>query len=87
MKKITFAIFLFILTPFVSNAYTTTDQSVTDLGDRTGLFQIEYRFAHGKYDVHMPILAKQSDKKLNSALSYEIRDRHGIQVHGRGLCP
>ena len=72
---------LFLL-PVVSHGYFTTNQSAIDLGDRTGLFLIEYKFGVEDFDLHMPLIAKHEGGVATNFLSYEILDNQDNPVEG-----
>lgn len=72
--------FLFFSLPV--NAYYTTNQEETLLDTDTILFTIEYQFGMKKHDLIMPVLAKHTDTKETTSLSYSIVDEDGAPAKG-----
>ena len=63
MKLYIFAVFTLLLTilvPATSEAYLTTNQTATDLGNKQVLFTVTYKFGFLNREVYMPILAKRN---------------------------
>ncbi len=79
---LTFLIFFFFFLSTPSQAYFTTNQSTRQLENGTNLFLIEYRFGMEKYDVYLPIHAKQGTETKNDAVSFEIYNEKNEVVQG-----
>jgi hypothetical protein len=54
------ALFAFLVVPSISEAYKTTGQTATDLGNGNALFTITYTFGFLNREVYMPILANRN---------------------------
>ncbi len=72
----------FIITGTKAQAYFTTGQEAVRLNDTSVLFSIEYRFGHGKNDIHMPVFAQNTTEGTTTTVSYTILDADGNQVPG-----
>ena len=59
--------------PVTTNAYSTSGQTATDLGNGQALFTVTYKFGFLNRDVYMPILAnrnkKSTEKGTNAGFS------------------
>lgn len=73
--------FLLLATPR-AEAYFTTNQKAVAFDGGSALFLIEYAFGVEKYNVHMPILAQDSNEKSSTQVSYAVFDETGKEVEG-----
>lgn len=53
------ALLAFVCIPSVSEAYFTTEQSVTTINEQTAIYAITYKFGFENREVYMPIFAQR----------------------------
>lgn len=87
----TFKFIFFLLLLFVSflgftqnsHAYFTTAQREVDLGNGTGLFLIDYSFGTEKYEVLLPIIANNANKKATSTVEFSMLNKNNAIATGK----
>lgn len=59
-------------------AYTTTGQTAFTVDGKMGVYVIDFAFGHEKYDVHIPVAAKNTDTTDAHAISYRLLTRENV---------
>ncbi len=70
-------ILFFALVPSLGEAYFTTGSNQFSLDGKIGVFIIDYRFGHEKYDLTMPLHAVRGTTVDTTALTFDVVDESG----------
>lgn len=58
--------------PGITQAYSVTNSSATDLGNGKALFTVTYKFGFLNRELYMPIVTKRGADADNSTVAYEL---------------
>lgn len=77
---------LFVGVGSEASAYFTSDQTASVFTtNTTAIFTIDYSFGRSGQEVFLPVLARNTDEKQDSAVSYEIINSMGSKVPGNAV--